>query len=67
MQNKLKGYAASHKWTQILMVLLSLISGGAVIAQAYLVVRIVTMAFIEKALFQEIIPYLAFLLIVLIT
>ena len=48
------------------MVLLSLISGVAIIAQAYLVVMIVSMAFIEKALFQEMIPYLAGLLGVII-
>src|SRR5690625_549163 len=63
--NGLKNIAKTHKKSLIFMIIYALLSGVTIIAQGYLFVAIVDMAFLQTAAFAEIFPYIIVLLVVL--
>lgn len=64
--NGLKEIAQNHKNRLVLMIMLALLSGITIIAQAYLIVIIVDRIFLQRATFAEVLPLLLALLIALL-
>ncbi|WP_369522745.1 thiol reductant ABC exporter subunit CydD [Pseudalkalibacillus hwajinpoensis] len=65
MKNELKEYASGFKLTHLFMILGALLIGASIIAQAFLTVEIVNKVFVNKTSFEEIVPFLISLLLVL--
>ncbi|WP_347564244.1 thiol reductant ABC exporter subunit CydD [Bacillus sp. Cs-700] len=65
MKNELKAYASGFKITHLLMILGALLIGASIIAQAFLTVEIVNNVFVNKTAFEENVPLLISLLLVL--
>ncbi|MFC0273094.1 thiol reductant ABC exporter subunit CydD [Metabacillus herbersteinensis] len=64
--NELKNIAKTHKSTRMFLIFSSVLMGATVIGQAYFFVTIVDRVFLRGHSIQEIVPFLAGLLIVLI-
>lgn len=64
--NGLKEIAQSHKNQFVLMAVFALLSGIAIIAQAYLIVLIVDKIFLQGASFSDVLPFLIALLAALL-
>lgn len=64
--NELKHIAKQYKGTKLLLVILAVLSGISIIAQAYLIVTVVDRIFLQGQSFNQIVPYLAWLALALI-
>ncbi|ART74770.1 thiol reductant ABC exporter subunit CydD [Sutcliffiella horikoshii] len=61
----LKTIAKSHRGTRVTLILIAILTGATVIGQAYFFVTIVDRVFLRGHTFQEILPFLGGLLVVL--
>jgi len=64
--NKLNQVAKQYRGTQLLMILVAILTGATVIAQAYLIVSVVDRVFLQGQEFQEIVPTLGWLAFALV-
>ncbi|WP_077303016.1 thiol reductant ABC exporter subunit CydD [Virgibacillus pantothenticus] len=63
--NHIKNYLYANKKSTIYLLVLSLLMGSSIVAQAYLLVTVIDGLFLQKSSFQEILPLLGGLLFVL--
>lgn len=64
--NHIKSYLYANKKSTIYLLVLSLLMGGAVVAQAYLLVTVIDGVFLQGRSFQEILPLLGGLFFILL-
>ncbi|AJD89938.1 ABC transporter ATP-binding protein [Jeotgalibacillus malaysiensis] len=64
--NQLSQYAKQYKGTQLLMVLIALLTGVSIIAQAYFIVMIVDEVFLKGAGLSDVVPLFGWLAVALI-
>lgn len=64
--NQIKNYLYENKQSAIYLLLLSLLMGGSIIVQAYLLVTIIDGVFLKDWSFQEIVPLLGVLFFILL-
>ncbi|PPA70773.1 thiol reductant ABC exporter subunit CydD [Jeotgalibacillus proteolyticus] len=64
--NELNRYAKQYKGTQLFLVLTAILTGLAILAQAYLIVIVVDRIFLQGQAFSEIVPLLGWLALALV-
>ncbi|TDL31345.1 thiol reductant ABC exporter subunit CydD [Jeotgalibacillus sp. S-D1] len=64
--NELKHIAKKYKGTKLVLIILAVLTGISIIAQAYLIVTVVDRVFLQGQSFSQIAPYLACLALALI-